>query len=142
MSGPIEIDGAEPGDVVCVEILEIQPFKTQQWGFGGIFDACNGGGFLDTKYKNAAKAIWDFEGIYASSRHVPGVRFPGIIHPGLIGCAPSQELLEVWNKREADLVSSNTDPTKILAVCQARDRPDLRNFLKSKALMPAQRVAH
>lgn len=30
-------------------------------------------------------AIWYFDGIYASSRHIPGVRFAGLIHPGLIG---------------------------------------------------------
>ena len=30
------------------------------------------------------QAIWDFEGIYASSRHIPGVRFAGLIHPGLM----------------------------------------------------------
>jgi formamidase len=44
-------------------------------------------------YPKAAKAIWDFEGIYCSSRHIPGVRFPGLIHPGILGCAPSAEVL-------------------------------------------------
>jgi hypothetical protein len=39
-----------------------------------------------------AKAIWDFEGIYCSSRHIPHVKFPGLIHPGIIGCAPSAEV--------------------------------------------------
>lgn len=33
-----------------------------------------------------------------------GVRFPGLIHPGLIGTAPSQELLDIWNEREKKLV--------------------------------------
>jgi len=32
------------------------------------------------------------------------VRFPGLIHPGLIGTAPSKELLDIWNKRERELV--------------------------------------
>ena len=27
----------------------------------------------------------------------------GLIHPGLIGCAPSQELLSEWNRREKEL---------------------------------------
>lgn len=39
-----------------------------------------------------AKAIWDFEGIYCSSRHIPHVKFPGLIHPGILGCAPSAEV--------------------------------------------------
>ena len=38
--------------------------------------------------------------MYAKSRHIPGVRFAGLIHPGLIGTAPSAELLEMWNERE------------------------------------------
>jgi formamidase len=33
------------------------------------------------------------------------VRFPGLIHPGILGCAPSAEILERWNTREAQLVS-------------------------------------
>lgn len=35
---------------------------------------------------------------------IAGVRFPGLIHPGLIGTAPSKELLDIWNKREKALV--------------------------------------
>ena len=57
------------------------------------------------KFKSrAAKAIWDFEGVYASSRHIPGVRFAGVSHPGLIGTAPSKEMLEKWNTREKGLI--------------------------------------
>jgi formamidase len=48
-----------------------------QWGFTGIFDHDNGGGFLCDHFPKSAKAIWDFEGIYATSRHIPDVRFVG-----------------------------------------------------------------
>lgn len=48
-------------------------------------------------------------GIYATSRHIPGVRFAGITHPGLIGTAPSAELLATWNKREAELFNAHLD---------------------------------
>ena len=44
--------------------------------------------------------IWDFRGGVATSRHVPGVSFTGIVHPGLMGTAPSAELLARWNARE------------------------------------------
>ena len=40
----------------------------------------------------SAKAIWDFEGIYCTSRHLPHVKFAGLIHPGILGCAPSAEV--------------------------------------------------
>jgi formamidase len=103
LSGPIKIIYAKPGDVLKVEILNIEPHPQMNWGFTGIFDKKNGGGFLANEYPTAAKAIWDFEGIYTTSRHIPKVRFSGIIHPGLIGTAPSKELLDTWNKRETKL---------------------------------------
>ncbi|THY15858.1 Acetamidase/Formamidase [Aureobasidium pullulans] len=105
LSGPFEIENAEPGDVLVVEIQDVQPLQDQPWGFTGIFAKENGGGFLDELYPDAAKAIWDFEGIFCSSRHIPHVRFPGLIHPGILGCAPSTEILTEWNRRENQLIS-------------------------------------
>jgi len=37
-------------------------------------------------------AIWDFEGVFCTSRHIPHVKFAGLIHPGILGCAPSAEV--------------------------------------------------
>ncbi|KAL4881093.1 Acetamidase/Formamidase [Aspergillus karnatakaensis] len=108
LSGPFDIEGAEPGDVLLVEIQDVQPFEEQPWGFTGIFTPENGGGFLDEIYPKAAKAIWDFEGIFCSSRHIPHVRFAGLIHPGILGCAPSAEVLAEWNRREGELIATNT----------------------------------
>ncbi|OCL15413.1 Acetamidase/Formamidase [Glonium stellatum] len=105
LTGPFEIETAEPGDVLLVEIQDVQPLQDQPWGFTGVFDKSNGGGFLDEIYPKAAKAIWDFEGIFCSSRHIPGVRFAGLIHPGILGCAPSPEILAEWNRREGELIS-------------------------------------
>ncbi|WP_404788824.1 formamidase [Altericista sp. CCNU0014] len=109
LSGPIWINGAEPGDILVVDLLDIGALQGDEWGFTGIFDKKNGGGFLTDHYPDPAKAIWDFQGIYTSSRHIPGVRFAGITHPGLIGCAPSHELLATWNKRESELQVSQPD---------------------------------
>jgi formamidase len=106
LSGPIYVNGAEPGDILVVDIVDIGALQGDEWGFTGIFDRNNGGGFLTDHYPEAAKAIWDFQGIYATTRHIPGVRFAGITHPGLIGCAPSHELLAKWNKRERALVEA------------------------------------
>jgi formamidase len=115
LSGPIHVNGAEPGDILVVDLLDIGALQGDEWGFTGIFARENGGGFLTDHFPNAAKAIWDFQGIYTSSRHIPGVRFAGITHPGLIGCAPSHELLAKWNKREAELVATNPDRVPPLA---------------------------
>ncbi|ABW30926.1 formamidase [Acaryochloris marina] len=104
LSGPIHVNGAEPGDILVVDLLDIGALPGDEWGFTGIFDRNNGGGFLTDHFPEAAKACWDLEGIYTETRHIPGVKFAGITHPGLIGCAPSQELLNTWNQREQALV--------------------------------------
>ena len=127
LSGPIEVIGAEAGDFLVVDILDIGALPGSEWGFTGIFSKENGGGFLTDHFPKAAKAIWKFEGRYATSRHIPNVRIAGMIHPGLIGCAPSEELLETWNKREKDLVDTDSGRVPPLA-----NLPDERGALVGK----------
>lgn len=115
LSGPVGVEGAEPGDLLVVDILDVGVLPTSQWGFTGIFAKENGGGFLTDHYPEARKACWKFSGIYANSRHIPGVEFAGIMHPGLIGCLPSAELLAKWNTRETALF--NTNPERVPALC-------------------------
>ncbi|MEK4027973.1 formamidase [Pseudobacillus sp. FSL P4-0506] len=111
LSGPVYVNGVEPGDLLVVDILDIGAFPEYEWGFNGIFAKENGGSFLVEHFPEAAKSIWDFEGIYTTSRHVPGVKFAGLIHPGLIGVAPSMEMLQEWNRRENEL--KMTDPDRV-----------------------------
>lgn len=117
LSGPIHVEGAKAGDVLVVDILDIGCLPSHMWGFTGIFDKKNGGGFLHHRFPNAHKAIWDFEGIYATSRHVQGVRFAGLTHPGLIGCAPSHELLRRWNERESNLIADHNHVSTVNPSC-------------------------
>jgi formamidase len=121
LSGPIGVEGAEPGDLLVVDILDLGPVPQQVgdvsgqgWGYTGVFAKVNGGGFLTDYFPDAYKAIWDFHGIQATSRHLPGVRFAGITHPGLFGTAPSAELLASWNRRERALI--DTDPDRVPAL--------------------------
>ncbi len=115
LTGPIAVRGAEPGDLLVVDILNLGPLPASPWGFTGIFSKKNGGGFLTDYYPDACKAIWEFEGIYAQSRHLSNLRFVGIIHPGLIGTAPSHKILEKWNKREKALIRTNPNRVPPLA---------------------------
>lgn len=120
LSGPIEIEGAEPGDLLVVDILELGPVQAPQekgdapgqgWGYTGVFARVNGGGFLTDHFPDAYKAIWDFHGQEATSRHLPGIRYTGVTHPGLFGTAPSADLLAEWNRRERALIA--TDPERV-----------------------------
>ena len=118
LSGPFRIEGAKPGDLLVVDILDVGPIPQEEgplagqgWGYTGIFAKKNGGSFLTDQFPDAYKAVWDFTGQTATSRHIPGVSFTGIIHPGLMGTAPSHELLKTWNQREAALIA--TDPERV-----------------------------
>lgn len=119
LSGPFAVEGAEPGDLLIVDILDLGPIPQedsgplagQGWGYTGIFARKNGGSFLVDQFPDAYKAVWDFHGGECTSRHIPGVRFTGMTHPGLMGTAPSSELLKKWNKREGDLIA--TDPNRL-----------------------------
>jgi formamidase len=116
LTGPIQVNGAEPGDILVVDILDLGPHPKQNWGYTGIFAKTNGGGFLTDHFPDAHKAIWDFNGIYAVSRHIPNVRIPAIPHPGIVGTAPSADLLAKWNKRERELISKDPDRVPPLAL--------------------------
>jgi formamidase len=107
LTGPIAVQGAMPGDLLVVDILDLGPLPDWEWGFTGIFSRTNGGGFLTDRNPEARKAIWDFQGIFATSRHLPGVRFAGITHPGIVAVAPSMKMLEAWNARERTLIDLN-----------------------------------
>jgi formamidase len=124
LGGPIAVEGSRPGDLLIVDILDVGPIPQedsgplagQGWGYTGIFAKGNGGGFLTEQFPDAYKAIWDFTGQTATSRHVPGVSFSGLIHPGLMGTAPSAELLARWNKREGALIATDPDRVPPLAL--------------------------
>ena len=117
LSGPIGVEGAEPGDLLVVEFLDIGAKDDSLWGFNGFFSKNNGGGFLTEHFPHAQKSIWDFHGMFTTSRHVPGVKYTGLIHPGLIGCLPDPKLLATWNKREVDFIA--TEPTRVPPLANA-----------------------
>lgn len=43
LTGPFNIETAEPGDILVVEIQDVQPLEHQPWGFTGVFAKENGG---------------------------------------------------------------------------------------------------
>ena len=121
---PFHVEGAEPGDLLIVDILEIDacdqedegPYAGMGWGYTGVFAKTNGGGFLTERFPDAYKVIWDFTGDVATSRHIPECSYVGIHHPGLMGTAPSADLLAKWTKRETDLIATDPDRVPPLAL--------------------------
>lgn len=97
LTGPIFVKGAAPGDLLEVTVVEIEPqpfgFTTQVPGFG----------FLHDLYTEPHLVRWTIAHGFATSPDLPGVRIPGAPFMGVMGVAPSHELLERINQREADL---------------------------------------
>jgi formamidase len=98
LTGPVYVNGAQPGDLLEVEYLEIAP-QPMGWTSCG-----PGTGFLGDLLSERFTAFWDIKDGWATSRQIPGVRIPDSCFMGTAGVAPSHELLARWNKREADLV--------------------------------------
>ena len=67
LSGPIGVEGAMPGDLLVVDILDIGAFDESLWGFNGFFSKKNGGGLLTEHFPEAQKSIWDINGMFTSS---------------------------------------------------------------------------
>ncbi|EDM70702.1 amidase [Roseobacter sp. AzwK-3b] len=143
LSGPIGVKGAEPGDLLVVDILDIGAKEEMLWGFNGFFSKKNGGGFLTEHFPEAQKSIWDFDGMFTKSRHVPGVKYAVLIHPGLIGCLPDRKMLDMWNSRETKLF--NTDPERVpplaaLPNTQAAHMGAMKGEARDKAAAEAART--
>ncbi len=99
LTGPVAVEGAEPGDLLEVRIEEITPepfaFTTQIPGFG----------YLRDVFTVPHIVRWQIADGWATSGDLPGVRVPGAPFMGVIGCAPSAELREKLRAREADVAS-------------------------------------
>src|SRR3954465_15921081 len=71
LSGPIHVEGVEPGAILVVDLLDVGTLPGDEWGFTDSFDRGNGGGFLTDRYPKAANAISDLRVIPASSPCIP-----------------------------------------------------------------------
>jgi formamidase len=94
LTGPVYIQGAQPGDLLEVEILEVVPdtygYTVQVPGFG----------FLRDLFTEPFMVRWDIAEGWATSADLPGVRVPGAPFMGTIGLAPGHESLRRITARE------------------------------------------
>ncbi len=97
LTGPVYVQGAEPGDLLEVNILRIEPAS---WGFTSIIP---GFGFLRDLFLDPYLVHWNIRDGYAESTDLPGVRIPGAPFMGTIGVAPSRKLRQEILLREEEL---------------------------------------
>src|SRR5262245_50871325 len=98
LTGPIHVEGAEPGDVLVVEILDVTP------GTFGYTALPPGLGFLREDAFDPFLARWEIAGRWATSPDIPGVRIPAAPFMGVLGLAPSRRLLATIAAREQALL--------------------------------------
>jgi formamidase len=97
LTGPLEVRGAEPGDVLEVEIVD---YETDDFGWTAIWP---GMGFLGDLFERPFLARWQLDDHRARSDELPGVAVPAGVFAGVIGVAPSPELVERARERERAL---------------------------------------
>lgn len=84
VNGPIYVEGAEPGDTLQVEFLDLQPAP---WGWTAIMP---GFGLLADEFPEAALKIWHLEGDADGwAQFAPSIRIPLAPFCGEIGLAPA-----------------------------------------------------
>src|SRR2546422_8637167 len=97
LTGPVAIQGAEPGDLLVVHIVDII-----QADFAYTINV-PGFGFLRSEVPGPAILHWDIKGDVASSRDLPGVRIHAEPSMGTTGIALSVAKTEEIYQREHEL---------------------------------------
>lgn len=104
LTGPVFVNGAQPGDILEVEILDVEP---DPFGSYAYTSHKPGSGLLRDHFPRPFLVHWQLDGrSHASSEQIPGVRIPFGGFPGVIGVAPSKELRERSTAREARLAAT------------------------------------
>jgi formamidase len=103
LTGPVRVEGAAPGDLLEVEVLEIVP------GDFGYTMQIAGFGFLADQFPEPFLVRWDLDGAVAVSPDLPGATVPGSPFMGTMGVAPSAELLARITDRERILAAEGAD---------------------------------
>ncbi|WP_331233230.1 acetamidase/formamidase family protein [Natronorarus salvus] len=85
LTGPISVEGAAPGDVLKVELLEI---THEGWGWTGFFPGESGIGLLPERFPEPDLYVWDLHEDTGVFRH--GIELPLAPFPGVVGVAPAE----------------------------------------------------
>ena len=84
VTGPVYVDGAEPGDALKVTIMSL---KASGWGWSAVIP---GFGLLADQFDEPALYIWEYDPqTLAPASYLKGARVPLKPFPGTIGVAPA-----------------------------------------------------
>src|SRR5215471_13002178 len=94
LTGPVFVEGAEPGDLLEIEILGYEHADF------GITAFLPGFGFLADLFEEPYLAVWDLADGSARTPALPGVAIPAGPFAGVLGIAPSRESIDRARARE------------------------------------------
>ena len=100
ITGPVFVEGAEPGTALEVEFLSYEP---DDFGTTAVIP---GFGYLADLFTEPYVVKWEIADGLARSEELPGVAVPEDMFAGVIGVAPSQERLAGYVAREEQLRSA------------------------------------
>ena len=86
LTGPVAVEGAQPGDVLEVELLDLQH---KGWGYNAFFPGEMELGLLPEDFEDPGLFVWDLEG--EVGHFVDGIEIPLDPFPGVIGVAPAED---------------------------------------------------
>ena len=97
LAGPVYVEGADPGDVLEVEFVSYEPADF------GVTAVIPGFGFLADLFPEPYVVKWEIDDGLARSPELPGVAVPEATFAGVVGVAPSHELLATMRAREEEI---------------------------------------
>lgn len=121
LTGPVFIEGAEPGDLLAIHIEDVQPAAH---GFTAILP---GLGLLNQDVTGPFLIHWECEDGFATSPQLPGVRIKGAPFMGVMGIAPSLERLRRVIEREASVARGGAMVFTPIASHAVPALPDVAN---------------
>jgi formamidase len=97
LTGPVYVRDAEPGDVLAVDIRNVEPAG---YGFSAVF-----AGFsrLTDRFTASAVSHWHIQDAAAKSPEIPGVTIAARPFLGIVGVAPAPERMAAFREREQRL---------------------------------------
>ncbi|MFC7234368.1 acetamidase/formamidase family protein [Halosegnis marinus] len=85
MTGPVRVAGAEPGDTLAVDVLDV---SHEGVGWTWVYPGEAGRGFLPDEFPRPAVHTWDLDG--EVGHFVEGIEVPLAPFPGNLGVAPAE----------------------------------------------------
>ena len=100
LTGPVWVAGAEPGDLLEVELVS---YETADFGVTAVIP---GFGFLADVFPEPYVVRWEIRDGWARSPELPAVAVPEAAFAGVIGVAPSHALMAEIRRREQAIANA------------------------------------